>query len=144
MLWVTMTMVVAAPLPEPQQLEVEAFAGERIERAERFVEQEHGGLERKGTGERDALGGPAGQLRRAGVRDRRVEVDEVDQRADPGGSALGGPAGQVERIGDVVGGRAPRQQARLLEDQPDARVGAVDRRVHPAGPCRSPGRAGPR
>ena len=52
-------------LPEPQQLEVEAFAAERIERAEGFVEQEHGGLERQGTGERDALGGPAGQLGRA-------------------------------------------------------------------------------
>ena len=114
-------------LPESQQLEVEAFAAERIERAERFIEQEHRGLERQGTGERHTLGGPAGQLGRAGVRHRRVEVDEVDQRADPCGSGFGGPAGQVEGIGDVVGGRAPRQQARLLEDQPDTRVGAFDR-----------------
>ena len=60
------------------------------------------------------------------------------------GAALGGPAGELERIGDVVGGRAPRQQARLLEDQPDARVGAGDRRVRRAGPRRWPGRAGRR
>ena len=33
--------------------------------------------------------------------------------------ALGGPAGELERVGDVVGGRPPRQQPRLLEDEPD-------------------------
>ena len=71
MLWVTMTIVVAAALPEPQQLEVEAFAGQRIERAERLVEQEHLGLERERPGERDALARPAGELGRAGDQRRR-------------------------------------------------------------------------
>ena len=62
MLWVTITIVVAGPLPEPQQLEVEPLAGQRVERAERLVEQQHLGLERERPGERDALAHPARQL----------------------------------------------------------------------------------
>ena len=67
-----------------------------------------------------------------------IEVDEVDQRREPGGAAVGGPAGELERVGDVVGGRPPRQQARLLEDEADARVGAVDRDAVEPGRRRSP------
>ena len=53
------------PLPQPQQLEVEPLAGQRIERAERLVEQEDLGLERERPGERHPLAGPARQLGRA-------------------------------------------------------------------------------
>ena len=42
-------------IPEAKQLEVEAFAGERIERAERLVEEEDVRLERERAGERDPL-----------------------------------------------------------------------------------------
>ena len=116
-------------VPQPQQLEVEAFAAQRIERAERFVEQEHGGLERKGAGERHALAVPPDSSdgrESADCGSRPTRSISVATRA---AAALGRPAGEVERVGDVVGGRAPRQQARLLEDQADARVGPVDRRV---------------
>ena len=128
MLWVTMHDGRRGAVPEPQQLEVEAFAAERIERAERLVEEEDGGLERQRAGERDPLGGPARQLGRARVGHGRVEADELDQRRDARRAALGRPAGELERIGDVVGGRAPRQETRFLEDQPDARIGPDDRR----------------
>ena len=129
MLWVTRTIVVAGALPEAEQLEVEALAGERVERAERLVEEEHLGLERE---------------RRASATRCWVPPDSSDGRLSttPGSSAtssgssaealpaaLGRPAGELERVGDVVGGRAPRQEARLLEDEADARVRAVDRRA---------------
>ena len=123
MLWVTSTIVGRGPLPEPEQLEVEALAGQRVERAERLVEQQDAGLEREGPGERDALALTARQLGRPIGTARRVEADELDEGSEPLGPPLRRPAGELERVRDVVGGRAPRQQPRLLEDQPDPRVG---------------------
>ena len=70
MLWVTITMVGRGALPEPQQLEVEPLAGQRVEGAERLVEQQDLRLERERAGEGDALAGPARQLGRPG-RERR-------------------------------------------------------------------------
>ena len=130
MLWVTSTIVGRGPLPEAQQLEVEALAGQRVEGAERLVEQQHLGLEGEGPGQGDPL-----------ARSRRT-APPAGWRATPGSRAtssararqplappVGRPAGELERVGDVVGGRAPRQQARLLEDEADARIRAVDRRA---------------
>ena len=48
--------------PEPQQLQVEPLAAQRVEGAERLVEQQHLGLERERAGEGDPLARPAGQL----------------------------------------------------------------------------------
>ncbi len=128
MLWVTSTIVVCGTLPEPQQLEVEAFAAQRIERAERLVEQQHLGLERERPGEGHALAGAAGQLGRAGCAvTLGIERHEVGELGQALRAALGRPAGELERVRDVVRGRAPRQQARLLEHEPDARVGLRDR-----------------
>ena len=79
MLWVTSTIVGRGPLPEAQQLEVEALAGQRVERAERLVEQQHLGLEGERAGERDALARAARQLGRAIGRHARVERDEVGE-----------------------------------------------------------------
>ena len=116
----------AGPLPEREQLEVEALAGQLVEGAERLVEEEHLRLEREGAGERRALAHPARQLadgaspRRRGRRGRR---SSATTRVAP----LAGPAGELEWIRDVVGDRPPRQQARLLEHEPDLRVRAVDR-----------------
>ena len=73
-------------LPEPQQLEVEALAAQRVERAERLVEQQDLGLEREGAGERDPLARAAGQLGRAVADDPGIERDEVD-RARRGAAA---------------------------------------------------------
>ena len=65
MLWVTRTIVVAGALPQPKQLEVEPLPGQRVEGAERLVEQEHLGLERECARERHALGRAARELGRA-------------------------------------------------------------------------------
>ena len=56
------------PLPEPQQLQVESLAGQGVERAERFVEQQDLGLQGEGSRQRHALPRPAGQLGRPGRR----------------------------------------------------------------------------
>ena len=69
MLWVTSTIVGAARSQRSEQLEVEPFAGQRVERAERLVEEEDLGLERERPGERDALARPARQLGRTVVDD---------------------------------------------------------------------------
>ena len=129
MLWVTMTIVRGRAIPEAEQLEVEPLAGQRVERAERLVEEQHRGLERERPGEGDPLARPARQLDGAGAGDGRVEADELGQRGQTCGAPFGRPAGELERIGDVGRGRPPRQEARLLEDQPDPRVGTVDRRA---------------
>ena len=133
-------------VPQPQQLEVEPFASQRVERAERLVEEEDRRLERERPGERHALARPARKLGRSRGGHRRIEADERRQCRQPCRASIGRPARQLERVGDVVGGRAPRQQARLLEDEPDPRVGAVDRRLaeerlagdRPEQPCDDP------
>ena len=57
----------AARLPEPQHFVLHPHAGEGVERAERFVEQQDFGVIDQRAGERDALGHAAGEM----VRDRR-------------------------------------------------------------------------
>ncbi len=79
MLWVTMHDGRGGAVPEPQQLEVEALAGQRIERAERLVEEQDLGLECERSREGDALAGAAGELRGPRLDDRRIEPDEVGQ-----------------------------------------------------------------
>jgi len=51
------------PTPEAEQLDIEPLPGERIEGAERLVQEEDAGLERQGTGERGALPHAARELR---------------------------------------------------------------------------------
>ena len=117
------------PIPQAEQLEVEPLAGQCIERAERLVEEQDRGLERQRPRERDALARPAGQLGGSRAGDGRVEADERGQARETRGAPIGRPAGELERVGDVVGGRTPRQEPWLLEDEPDARVRTVDRGV---------------
>ena len=128
MLWVTMTIVVAGRSQRREQLEVEALAGQRVERAERLVEEQHLRLERERPGERDPLAHPARQLRPGGRPRRRVEADQLGQRGQACVAPLGRPARELERVRDVGRGRPPRQEARLLEDEPDPRVRPGDRR----------------
>ncbi len=113
-------------LPQPEELEVEALAGQRIERAERLVEQEHVRLERERTCEGDPLARATRELGRPRRDDRRVEPDEIGQAVEAFPPAPGVPAGELERVGDVGGRRPPRQQPRLLEYETDPRVGALD------------------
>ena len=117
------------PLPESEQLQVEPLAGQGVERAERLVEQQHLRLEGQRPGQRDPLTGAARQLRRPGRRQGRVESDQDGQGRQPFCTLRRGPAGQLQRVGDVVGGGAPGQESRLLEDEPDPRVRTDDRRA---------------
>ena len=130
MLWVTITIVVAGAFPEAQQLQVEPLAGQGVERAERLVEQQDLGLEGQRPGERHPLARPARQLGRPGGRrpPDRGRPARSARPAAPRRRSVGQP-GELERIGDVVGGRAPGQQPRLLEDEPDPRVRPGDRRA---------------
>ena len=109
----------AGEFAEAEQLEIEAFARQRIERAERLVEQEHLRLERERPGERDALARAARELGGAGDQGRRLEADQLGQLEQPPIAPFGRPTGELERVGDVVAAGPPRQQPRLLEDQPD-------------------------
>ena len=90
MLWVTMHDGRRRALPEAQELEVEALAGQRIERAERLVEQEHLGLERERPGEARRAGCvPPDSSDGREPRDGRVEADELGRARETRGSPLG-------------------------------------------------------
>ena len=128
MLWVTSTIVGRGPLPEPEQLEVEALAAQRVERAERLVEQQHPGLEREGSGEGHPLALCRPTARPADWQSRSDRgATSSTSVGEPLGPPLRRPAGELEWVRDVVGGRPPRQQPRLLEHEPDPRVGLGDR-----------------
>ena len=128
MLWVTMTMVVAA--------RSQRRSSSRSKRSRLSASSALNGSSRRRTA------GSSASARASATR-WAVPPDSSEGResatagsrptrsisvATRGRPALGRPAGELERIGDVVGGRAPRQETRLLEDQPDARIGADDRR----------------
>ena len=55
MLWVMKTMVLLGLQPDLLDQQVHLVAGEGIERAERLVHQEHGGIERQRTHDGGAL-----------------------------------------------------------------------------------------
>ena len=76
-------------------------------------------LEREGPGERDALAHPARQLGRPAAATRRSRPTSSSSSASRARAPGGRPAGELERVGDVAGGRPPRQEPRLLEDEPD-------------------------
>ena len=114
-------------LPQREELEVEPLARQRVERAERLVEQQHLRLERERPADGRTLLLTAGQLGGPCRRRGRVEPDQLEQLAKTLVPALARPPGELERVRDVRGRRPPRQQARLLEDQPDSRVGPGDR-----------------
>ena len=121
--------------PDAQQLSVEALARQRVERAERLVEQEHARLQRQRAGDGHALAHAARQLVRAGAGEP-AEADEVEQLggARRRRSARGQPA-SAQGEGDVVERVAPGQQPRFLEDEADPRIGpdhGLARRPHGA------------
>ena len=144
MLWVTITIVVAG--------RSQRRSSSRSNRSRVSASSALNGSSRSRTsGSRasarasaDALARPARQLgrarsRRRPGRGRRARSSSASRARAP----LGRPAGELERVGDVVGGRPPRQQPRLLEDEPDARVRAVDRVAVERDACRASGASRP-
>ena len=129
---VTISAVLRSCAPEVEQHLLQLEARQRVEHAERLVEQQHLRRQREGAREADALPHAGRQLGRPLVQ----RVAEADQRR---GSARRSPRARVAaRCGvDLVDAEQhvlergqPRQQARRLEH--DAAIGARARR----SPCR--------
>jgi len=85
----------------------------RVERSERFVEQEHRGVPCESARKRNALALTAGQCAGARLRERR-NAEALEQLVDPLAAA----------VGDVLPHRHVREERVLLEhDAHAARLG---------------------
>ncbi len=90
-----------------------------VQRAQRFVEQQHRRLGRQGAGERDTLLLPAGKLLHAAVREL-VEADGLQHRSRDAGAIGGRRAVHLQAEGDVLGHAHVREQAVALEHHAQA------------------------
>ncbi len=99
---------------QPQELVLHLPADQRIERAERLVEEPDVGLDREAAGDADALLHAAGKLARA-ARLAAAEADQLDHLARPPLALRPRHALDAQRIGDVVEHVQMRQQAEILE-----------------------------
>ena len=127
-------------LPQPQHQAVHGDPGQRVERAERLVQQEQAGLADQGPGQRRPLGLAAGQGQRPGVR----PFGQADLLQRPASHRAGVRHAQPE--GHVGQHPAPRQQPRLLErdrDRPRHAQLAGDLAVQPGQRAQQRGLAGP-
>src|SRR4051812_45361664 len=112
--------------PDPLQLLVQDVAGDRVERGERLVHEQHRAVLGQRTGEGDALAHAAGELVHP-LAALAAEVDHLEQPLGLG-AALGlADAAGAQRQLDVGRGGQPRQQRRLLEHQGRALGRDLDR-----------------
>ena len=97
-----------------------------VERAERLVEQQHGGLDGERAGHGDALLLASGELAREAITElgEAHDLEELVHRL-PDLRALN--AARLQAIRDVVGHRHVREERVALEDDPD--VAEVGRQV---------------
>src|SRR6266545_4656502 len=104
----------AGPLPDAQQLVLQAVAGLRVQRGERLVHQQHVRVESEATGDRDPLLHAAGQLVRVPVGEpgQPHQVQELP-RPVPAGAPRDPLALQPELHVGLCG--APGEQGVLLE-----------------------------
>ncbi len=101
-------------LPDAQQLDVEMIAGERIERAERFVHQQHRRSEHQRLPDRGALLHAAGQFMRIALLET-FEPQQLEHRAHFRVEFGAIDASQLRRQANVLLDRQPRQQVVRLE-----------------------------
>ena len=95
-------------------------AGDRVDRRERLVHEQHRRVGGERARDADALALPAGQLRRVAVAvEGRVEPDELEQLVGAGPAAGPVPAEQRRHGRDVVADPLVREQADLLDDVAD-------------------------
>lgn len=99
----------AFALPEVEQPRLQRDAVERVERTERFVEQEQWSIGQHGAEERNTLPHPTRQLRRIGILEPGQPELRKTLGSDPA-SFLVGNAVNVECEGSVFDRGAPRQQ----------------------------------
>ncbi|EGE60664.1 hypothetical protein RHECNPAF_1360040 [Rhizobium etli CNPAF512] len=112
--------------PDPGEFLLHADLGHRIERAERFVEQQDFRLHGKRPGDADALCHAAGQLPGIG-RLELLQADELDVVTRTRPRLLTRQPSRFQPEGDVVEHRQPGKKARLLEDDGAFRADAADR-----------------
>ena len=98
----------------PAQLPLHQAAQREIERTERLIEQQHGGVQDEGASERDALLLTAGELLDSGVL-RPGQRDEVQDGGDAGGGLPFWHAALDQTEGDVVGHREMRKERVILK-----------------------------
>ena len=119
-------------LLEAQELVLQVFAHDRVDRAERLVHQQHGRIRGQRACHTDALTLAAGELVGVAVAvKRRVEADEVEEF---GGALAGLGALHAEEVRDgrrVVEDRLVREEADLLDHIADAaaELDRVDGRI---------------
>ena len=107
-------------------LDVEAGAG--VQRGQRLVQEQQGGLPGQGAGQGDPLGLPAGQL--GGFAAGQVGQPEPGQ-PDGGGGPGGVPALAADAGGEghVLGHGEVGEEPVVLEDEPDRPAGGLHERA---------------
>ena len=108
-------------LLQVQELTLEFMTGNRVERAEGFIEQDDAGIGSEGSRKGHALALPAGQFNGiTRAKPLRVEMHEVQERVHPARSPFGFPAEQQRHEADVLFDGPMRQQSGVLLHVPDA------------------------
>jgi hypothetical protein len=102
-----------------------------IQRAERFVEQQHRRVDGERPGEAHPLALPAGELRGIAVR-KPLELDQLEQLVDARADLVLRPPPDREPEGDVLVDGHVLERGVVLEHEADAAVlRAAARHVHP-------------
>ncbi len=106
---------------QAQELALQPVAGDRVDRTERLVHQQHRGIGGQRPRHPDPLTLSAGQLRRIPrAVDGRVEPDQLEQFGDPAPDAGLVPAQQAGNGRHVRIDRLVRKEPDLLDDVADA------------------------
>ena len=100
---------------EAQDLVLHVAPDQRIEGAERLIEEHDLGIHGEGAGQPDSLLHPTGELIRIAVR-MAGEPDQIDHRVGPCVARRLLLAADLEGIADVVDDAPVRQQPEVLED----------------------------
>ena len=134
--WVTNRIAVPVACPDPQQLALQHVAGDRVQRRERLVHQQHPG--RPSPRRRPSWRPARGPARRAGAcrRTARAAACRPARRAGPAPAARRRARrrsrrpwpGELQRQLDVAPRGQPRQQRGLLEHERRPRRAELDRR----------------
>ena len=104
----------AGLLPQVQQEHLHALAGQRVERAERLVEQQEVRFDRQRTCQPEALALAAGELG-DGLLGVLLEAHQLQDPARPRGALGLAQATDAKAQGDVVEGVEPGHQGVVLE-----------------------------
>ncbi len=106
---------------QTEEFALEIEAGDRVERAEGFVEEEDWRVGGESAGHADALPLSAGELaREAAGKGFDREIDGCEEGRDAGGNLVGWPVFESGDEADVARDGEVREQAAFLNDVADA------------------------